>query len=124
MATIILGDFFVYLKHTRFLLYKHTLFSAKPGVAYRKAVLEPQACLDVCLENQRTFVYEVSKKVVLIKAMYMTKKKNIKLYFFFQCLGYCFKVLGKNCIFKKFCCQFQNLRLGVCLAMCLKFPEC
>ena len=25
--------------------------------------------------------------------------------------------------FKKFNCQFQNLRLRVCLAMCLKFPE-
>ena len=25
--------------------------------------------------------------------------------------------------FQKFCCQFQNLRLGVCLAKCLKFPK-
>ena len=29
----------------------------------------------------------------------------------------------KVAIFQKFCCQFQNLRLGVCLAKCLKFPE-
>ena len=39
-------------------------FSAQPGVAYLEAVFEPQVCLDVCLANQRTFVYEI-KKVVL-----------------------------------------------------------
>ena len=40
----------------------HDLFlSAQPGVAYREAVVEPQ----VCLTNQRTFVYEITKKVVL-----------------------------------------------------------
>ena len=37
-------------------------FSAQPGVAYRKAVFEPQVCLDVCLTNQTTFKYEITKK--------------------------------------------------------------
>ena len=40
-------------------------FPAQPGVAYRKAVFEPQVCLDVCLTNQKTFVHEITKKVVL-----------------------------------------------------------
>ena len=40
-------------------------FSAEPGVAYREAVFEPQVYLDVCLANQRTFVYEITKKVAL-----------------------------------------------------------
>ena len=33
------------------------------------------------------------------------------------------KFWEKVAIIQKFCCQFQNLRLGVCLAKCLKFPE-
>ena len=54
----------------------------------------------------------------------MTRGKNIEVnYLFFQCLVYCFEILEKTAFFKKFNCQFQNLRLGVCLAMCLKFPE-
>ena len=44
--------------------YKHTLFSAQPGVANREAVFQPQGCLDVCLTNQRIFVYEMANKVV------------------------------------------------------------
>ena len=53
--------------------------------------------------------------------MYMNRKKNIEVYFFFQCLAYCFG--KKTGIFQKFFCQFQNLRLAVCLAMCLEFPK-
>ena len=45
--------------------YKRTLFSAQPGVAYRKTVFEPQVCLNVCLTNQRAFLYEITKKVEL-----------------------------------------------------------
>ena len=30
--------------------------------------------------------------------------------------------MGKIAFFQKFCCQFQS-EAGVCLAMCLKFPE-
>ena len=59
-------------------------FSAKPGVAYREAGFEPQVCLDVCLANLRTFVYEIIKKVVLNSAMYMNRKKNIEVYFLFS----------------------------------------
>ena len=84
-------------------------------------------CLDVCLANQSIFVYEITKEVVLITVKLCNayiRKRNIKVYFFFQCLGYCFEVLGKKLHFcQKFCYQFQNLRLGVCLAKCLKFPE-
>ena len=40
-------------------------FSAQPGRAYGEAVFEPQACLDSCLTNKKTFVYEITKKVVL-----------------------------------------------------------
>ena len=57
------------------------------------------------------------------QAMCMTRTKN----FFFQCEGYSSEVLGKIAFFQKFCIfsksQVQNLRLGLCLAMCLKFLE-
>ena len=39
-------------------------FSAQPGVAYREAVFEPQVCLDLCLTNRKTFVYEITKNSV------------------------------------------------------------
>ena len=68
---------------TRF-FYKHTLFLAQLGVAYREAVFEPQVCLDVYLTN-RTFVYEITQKssVKYNKAMYMNRGENIEGYFFF-----------------------------------------
>ena len=47
-----------------FLFMSTPLFSAQPRVAYLEAVFEPQVCLDVCLTNQSTFVYEITKKVV------------------------------------------------------------
>ena len=48
---------------TRFFFFISTpFFSAQPGVAYRKAVFEPQVCLDVCLTTQTTFIYEMIKK--------------------------------------------------------------
>ena len=50
--------------HTRFFLFffiSAPFFSAQPGIAYRKAVFEPQVCLDVCLTNQTTFIYEITK---------------------------------------------------------------
>ena len=56
-------------------------FPAQPGVAYRKAVFEPQVCLDVCLTNQRTLLYEIAKKVELRKI----KLGNVSdVYFFFS----------------------------------------
>ena len=39
-----------------FLFISTPFFSAQPGVAYREAVFQPQACLNVCLTNQRIFV--------------------------------------------------------------------
>ena len=58
----------------------------------------------------------------------MTKRKNIKVFRlsfldFGKKLHFFLKFLEKVAIFQKFCCQFQNLRLGVCLAKCLKLPE-
>ena len=61
---------------TLFYFISTPFFSVQPGVAYREAVFELQVCLDVCLANQRTFVNEITKKVVLNYAMYMTRKKK------------------------------------------------
>ena len=58
-------------------------FLAQPGVAYREAVFEHQVCLDVCLANQRAFVYEIITKVVLNSEMYMNRKKILKCISFF-----------------------------------------
>ena len=52
----------------------------------------------------------------------MTRNKNIKA-FCFEYLNYCFEIFKECDFFQKFCCHFQNLRLGVCLAMCLKNPK-
>ena len=40
-------------------------FSAQPWVAYREAVFEPWVCLDLCLANKKTFVFKITKKVML-----------------------------------------------------------
>ena len=60
----------------------------------------------------------------------MTKRKNIVVFRlgllfwnFGQKMLFFLKFWEKIAIFQKFCCQFQNLRLGVCLAKSLKFPE-
>ena len=52
-------------RRTRFFFISTPFFSAQPGVAYREAVFEAQVCLDVCLANKRTFVYEITIEVVL-----------------------------------------------------------
>ena len=49
-------------RRTRFFFISTPFFSAQPGVAYREAVFEPQVCLDVCLTNQKPFIYEITKK--------------------------------------------------------------
>ena len=49
-------------RDTRFFFISTPFFSAQPGVAYRETIFEPQVCLDVCLTNQRTFVYEITKR--------------------------------------------------------------
>ena len=56
------------------------------------------------------------------KYIWLEKKHwNVLLFLAFRLL---FWNLGeKVAIFLKFCRQFRNLRLGVCLANCLKFPE-
>ena len=54
--------------------------------------------------------------------MYMTREKNI-VYYFLICLVYCFEILEKNSIFLKIILSISKSEAGVCLAMCLKFPE-
>ena len=53
----------------------------------------------------------------------MTIKNSFEMYLFFCVLDIVLKFREKIAFFEKFCCQFHNLRLRVCLAMCLKFPE-
>ena len=63
-------------------------FSAQPGIAYRETVFEPQVCLDVCLTSQRTFVYEITEKVVLntmrLGNVYEQRGKTLKSISFFR----------------------------------------
>ena len=65
-------------------------------------------------ENQVSWLYDSDIKI-----------RDTSVYIVFSVQVLFLNSEKKNWIFQRFChiCQFQNLRLGVCLAMCLKVPE-